>query len=179
MMDERLEALLIDRALDGLSPEVCWLLDEYLAEHPGYEVPAEQFRTTVELARRSLATNADRERAMARGFRLLPVRGMRKAAWLLWPAACAACLVLGWRLGTMGTVGDGSDRPLAAAVGDLPGNAAALAPGMPPYRARAASDDGGFWSLSRLAKLREEMARTRRPASVVEWEAPFKPRISG
>jgi len=179
MMDERLEALLIDRALDGLSPEVCWLLDEYLAEHPGYEVPAEQFRATVELARRSLATNAERERTMARGFRRLPVRGVRKAAWLLWPAACAACLVLGWRLGTVSTVGDGTDRRLAAAIVDLPAGAVDQTPGMPPHRARAESDDGGFWSLSRLAKLREEMARTRRPASVVEWEAPFKPRISG
>jgi len=87
--------------------------------------------------------------------------------------------VLGWRLGTVGTVGDEFDRPLEPVIADLPADAADQAPGMPLRRARAESDDGGFWSLSRLARLREEMARTRRPASVVEWEAPFKPRISG
>ncbi len=179
MMDERLEALLIDRALGGLSPEVCWLLDEYLAEHPGYEVPAKQFRATVELARRSLATNAERERLTAWGHRLPPVRSIRKAAWLLWPAACAACLVLGWRLGTVGTVGDESDRPMESVIAHLPADAADRAPGMPLPPTLAASDDGGFWSLSRLARRHEEMARGRRGVRVIEWEAPFKPRISG
>lgn len=102
MKTENLDALLLDRALGQLAPEVIELLDEHLAQHPAAAVRAAKLQATVALAGAAVAVPVDdaaglAERRFAGARR---TAGMREIAReLLKVAACVAIgLGAGWSL---------------------------------------------------------------------------------
>ena len=78
MNAETLEALLIDRALGQLSPEVEVLLAEHLATHPEAAHTAAELAETVALAARLLKQPAPRLVLPARAVAVFPVRRSRR-----------------------------------------------------------------------------------------------------
>ena len=102
MKTENLDALLLDRALEQLAPDVAELLDEHLAQNPAAAVRAAKVQATVALARAAMAVPMDdaarlSERSFAGARRTARMREIPRE--LLKVAACVAIgLGVGWSL---------------------------------------------------------------------------------
>jgi hypothetical protein len=100
MKTEHLEALLLDRALGQLAPEVADLLDDHLARSPVAANRAETFASTLQLARVATTLPVDATTHLA------PEAAWRRMAWASrWEVArretvkMAACLAVGLVIG--------------------------------------------------------------------------------
>ena len=174
MKPETLESLLIDRALNELSPEVGELLDAYLAQNPSAAAGVARIGDAIELARQAVAAP---DEAPQRGF---AVELAQRRSWLDWfqvprieLVRLAACTALGLALGLSvtsvwrepATVFVSSPKPIVVA------------------KAGAGENDHSaaqFWSLSALAA--ERHARSEAGLAVnhgrLEWDSLFKmPRL--
>jgi len=177
-MDERhLENLLTDQALGELSPSAAWLLEQYLTEHPEQRRLADQVNQTVDLARRALLEPDRMEASLPPMPEFATVQRRRWISFVLWPAACAACLAAGWMLNVAtGTIH--SDKTQIVAV-NVPIAPVTKSGSSEPVRLAAAAKDAeaGFWSVRSIA---ERAIRQRRPADTtagIVWKAPFQPKI--
>jgi hypothetical protein len=153
MKQEILDRLLIDRALEALTPDVAALLDAYLEQEPQQAPAAEEFRTAVRLAR--LAAPPAPAVPLP-PLKLAPMPEARPArldlwrAW--WPAELAAAFVLGIGL-TFWAVRH--TEPAPTRIESRP-RMAALAASEP-------ATPSAFWSLERLASLEPKVAAPRPP----------------
>jgi hypothetical protein len=149
MKIETLEALLTDRALGALPPEVGELLDFHLTLDPEAARLAKDLASTVKLARSAVGGSnvLAYSPPMDRVRRTLKVQRRKTAAWEL--SKLAACILLGLAVGVVSRSGGNpaAERPVAGAdVRPLPvGDAADLAGGR-----------NGFWSLANFAPKRPD-----------------------
>ncbi|MBI5381085.1 MAG: hypothetical protein HZA31_04225 [Opitutae bacterium] len=169
MKTENLEALLLDRALGELRPEVAELLDEHLASRPELAAQAAALADTVQTARSAVAAPTP---VNLPPLVVAPHRGelrswpWRAQSWEL--TKLAACVALGLAVGWAVRSGRPAAQPASSAV------ATVAAPS-------SASGTSGLWSKAALLaehRLRAEAAA--RPGSRYElrWEAPLKtPRV--
>jgi anti-sigma factor RsiW len=179
MKAELLEALLIDRALGALSPEVGELLETHLARDPAAAEQAAGLSATVGLARRAMA------RPEVQPMRSLPLAQWRKQAivqrrharaWEL--TRLAAGLLLGLSLGWYGRTG-----------GDGTGLAEHPRPAEPARLAAVADQSGpvepakSFWALSGFTagpKARPAAAESMNTRYRLRWDSPVKiPQVEG
>lgn len=101
MKSETLESLLIDRAIGELPSDVAELLTAYLAQDPRAAQRADEFVSTLQHARQTVAAPKKAilpPLALAR-FDRVAVRPARKIVWLGEWMKLAACLVAGGLLG--------------------------------------------------------------------------------
>lgn len=171
MNPESLEALLLDQALDELSPEVADLLADHLSRNPDSARRADRLASTAALARRATALPLETPRRSLGLHRLLQVRKAHRR----WAAAgeilrLAACVALGLGLGWYGR----DSRSAAVALESTPPSpVAALSPA--PDEAT-----GGFWSLARLeAAQRERQSYGNRTTERYRLEWDHSPKAPG
>lgn len=177
-MDERhLENLLTDQALGELSPSAAWLLEQYLTEHPEQRCLADQVNQTVDLARRALLEPDRMEASLPPMPEFATVQRRRWISFVLWPAACAACLAAGWMLNVaIETIH--ADKPQIAAVRTVDVPVAKNRSSEPVRLAAAAKDsEEGFWSVRSIAERATRQRRPAETASGIVWKAPFQPKI--
>ena len=177
MKTETLEALLIDRALGALSPEVAELLENYLIQNSDAAQQANSLASTVQLARTAAAgPNASTSPLppLERVRKALTVQRRQAFAWQL--SKLAACMLLGLTIGLVSRFGGnpaGGPNASAAMVRSLATNDAANAVG----------NRNGFWSLANFTPGKSEHAT----ASVrldsryrLRWDSPVKmPHLEG
>jgi anti-sigma factor RsiW len=170
---ENLEALLLDRALGELPPEVAELLDEYLAQNPTAAQHAGTLDSTVNAARTAVAPSAVAPLpplAVLRLRREQQAMRWRSRAWEFGRlAACLALgLVLGWAGRPVRTAPPMAELPVGVAVATLD----------PPAPAVSTP---GFWSVSTLVaeqRARTSAAARRESRYELRWETPLKmPRV--
>ncbi len=171
MKTETLEALLIDRALGALSPEVAELLENHLVQNPGAARQADGLAATVQLARTAAAgppSSTNPLPPMDRVRQTLRVQRRQALGWEL--SKLAACLLLGLTVGLASRFGGGPvGGPTASASVDrsLAANDAAS----------VAGGRNGFWSLANFAPEKSEAAAAGvRPDSRyrLRWDSPVK-----
>ena len=150
MKTETLEALLIDRALGALSPEVAELLEDHLLQNPDAARRADRLAATVQLARAAVAgpkESTGQPPPLDRARKAL--RAQRRQAFVWELSKLAACLLLGLTVGLVSRTGGSSAG----------GPQIAAAAGRQPSAAGAAQDVGTrsrFWSLANLAPGKPE-----------------------
>jgi hypothetical protein len=177
MKTETLEALLIDRALGALSPEVAELLENYLIQNPDAARQANSLLLTVQLARTAVATPSllkNRLPPLDRVRRALAVQRTRRFAWQI--GKLAACVALGLTIGLASRFGGRQGgTPNAAAVSVRPAAGVAESP--------AVAGRNGFWSLANFALDKAEQATAvAGPDSRyrLHWDSPVKmPHLEG
>jgi anti-sigma factor RsiW len=175
MKPETLEALLLDRALGELSPEIAELLDAHFDHDPEAAQQADRLAATVHQARQAVAVKQETPRrplAVARLRREHRAQRQRAFAWEL--ARLAACVVLGLAVGWYGRTA--RETP-AIAVAARPVPPVVVAAGLPPSAASAK----GFWSLANLAAAQRERQPVESRATSryrLRWDSPVKmPRV--
>ena len=149
MKTETLDALLIDRVLGALSPEVAELLENYLIQNPDAARQASSLLSTVQLARTAVATPSllkNRLPSLNRVRRALAVQRSRNFVWQM--SMLAACVLLGLTVGLVSRFGGGRSAAGPNASAALVRNDAANAVG----------NRNGFWSLANFAQGRAEDA---------------------
>ncbi|MCL2641317.1 MAG: hypothetical protein FWD53_10760 [Phycisphaerales bacterium] len=150
MDDLKLEALLMDRALGGMSPEVAGLLDAYLERDAESRGRAEAWENVAGLAKRAMREDRVAELPAFPRRRLEAVRWWgRLGRVAVWGGAMAACLAVGWFLG--------SHKPVAEVE---VGNKVAAVENRQEPRVAAVKD---FWSEERLRTV--VMERRNSPSS--------------
>ena len=160
MKPEMLDPLLLDRALEELSPEVAALLDAHLAQNPDAACRAVELTGTLQLARAATATPAgsppqplDRERLL-RAHRTQLFARRRSEVFRL-----AACLALGLGLGWLARAPQPSAEIAAASPVVAPASALPAAVNSPAR----------FWSVARF-----EAEQRAKSASVGHRESHFE-----
>jgi anti-sigma factor RsiW len=179
MKAELLEALLIDRALGALSPEVGELLETHLARDPAAAEQAAGLSATVGLARRVMArpeTQPTRSLPLARWRKQAVVQQRHARAWEL--TRLAAGLLLGLSLGWYGRPG-----------GDGTGLAEHPRPAEPAGLATVADHSGpvepakSFWALSGFTagqQARPAATGSSKTRYRLRWDSPVKiPQVEG
>ncbi len=168
MKPETLDALLIDRSLGELSPEVEELLLAYLEADPAAAGRQTGLDATLRTARESVALKLDRPRRTTPFAELSQGRPWRPRVRIAWPeilrlaAGLAAGIVLGWQI----TRGPGAPKPESSTALHA---VAALGESKP--------SPAGFWSVTRaLAQTDGRAARRqdRGPAGSPLWRRPGK-----
>ena len=165
MTPEALEALLLDRAMGELSPEVAELLETHLSAHPEAARQAGALAAAMEMARRATAVvrEAPRRPLGVERLRRIQVTGRQwAAAWAF--ARLAACVALGLALGWYGH-----------ALRPAPPTAVASA--TPAWDEPALENAGGFWSRSSLIAAQRERLSAERSPTVryrLRWDSPVK-----
>ncbi len=94
-----MESLLMDQALDALSPDVAQLLQAYLSDHPEFQPLSEAIRETAVLGQKAVAAEMPTE--MPRFPRERLSQKPRQAGWpsvRRWKTI-AACILLGMGIG--------------------------------------------------------------------------------
>lgn len=169
MEREHIESLVADQVLGELSAPASWLLERYLAEHPEHAGDAEQVKRTIELAKSALSNTEPAEAPLPPMPRLRPHDWTARMRSIAWPAACAACLLLGWLLGpATPMVRQATDRTTADVVQRTPvtsGHASTTV---------AAASDGQFWSVRSWVERSSRSFKTSATASGIVWKAPFQ-----
>jgi hypothetical protein len=175
MKTETLDALLIDRALGALPPEVAELLENYLIQNPDAARQANSLLSTVQLARTAVATPSllkNHVPPLDSVRKALAVQRRRRLAWQM--SKLAACVALGLTIGLAARSGGRSDgTPNAAAVSVRPA-AGSVEP--------AAAGRDGFWSLANFAPDKAEHATAAGLDSRyrLHWDSPVKlPHLEG
>jgi anti-sigma factor RsiW len=158
MKQEILDRLLIDRALDALSPEVAALLDEHLEKEPQHMHASQEINNTVRLAKLALAR---RQEMSLPPLKLLllpekaPLRVDPRHTWRL--AELAAALILGIGLGLW------AFRPGEPAVSKPEANRVGVT--------REVFDPApSFWSMKRLASIGSRPSSLQAPR--LTWRSP-------
>lgn len=177
MDEQHIENLLTDQTLGELSPSAAWLLEQYLTEHPEQRRLADQVNQTVDLARRALLEPDRMEASLPPMPEFATVQRRRWISFVVWPAACAACLAAGWMLNAATGPIHANKTQIAAVPAPVTPNAKNGS--SEPVRLAAAAKDSeeGFWSVRSIA---ERATRQRRPAETttgIVWKAPFQPKI--
>jgi len=172
MKPETLDALLIDRALGALSPEVDELLESYLVRNPDAVRQAGSLASVVQLARTAVGGPVEStgfSPPMDRVRKALRAQRRRAFRWEL--GKLAACLLLGLGVGLVSRSGGGTD----------PGRDPAEAAVRPPIAAAEAAivsgGRNGFWSLANLAPGRSEQAAAgiRQDSRYrLHWDSPVR-----
>ena len=187
MKPETLEALLIDRSLNELSPEVGELLDAYLAQNPTAAAGAARLEEVVRLAQRAVPVPevGQASSLSIRGTGILPVRHPwrnRLEACSTWKVftmlrielvRLAACLALGLALGLA-----------VSSVWKVPATASTPSP-KPVVVAKAEIESADrssaqFWSLTEVATERQKRSDAIEPAKHerLQFDSLFKmPRL--
>lgn len=166
MKRETINALLVDRALGELTPEVIELLNQYLADHPELAARAVSMIETASLARAALP------RAQSTSVLPLPEPPWRASNWLRsvtlrgeW-LALAACLVLG---AAIGWISHGLRPPTLAPAGAIASLPRAVGNASGPDLDQNAT----FWSAASLAEYRE--GHNAVPSRYrLRWESPTR-----
>lgn len=153
MKPEMLESLLFDRALGELSPDICALLDAYLAQDAAGAVRAAELSDTLALARRAVhPAPGSNPRALDLARLRRERRAVRSAALRGEMLRLAACLVLGLGLGWLAR----PTRPSAAERARV-----AAAPALPA--ARDTETRPHFWSVARFAPEAANFRPAKKP----------------
>jgi anti-sigma factor RsiW len=178
MKPEALEALLVDRALGELPPEVAELLETHLTGNAEAARSAEGLASAIQLARQAVVhVPAAPRRPLAVG-QLQHVQMTQRRRSMAWElarlAACAAFgLALGWYGRTLRNAPVIALAPPAAA-----GVAPAIVAAEPPAGAGHTAD---FWSLSSLAAAqynREPVESRATNRYRLRWDSPVRmPRV--
>jgi hypothetical protein len=177
MKTETLEALLIDRALGALSPEVAELLENYLIQNPDAAQKANGLESTVQLARTVAASPVMSMGALPPLGRVRKALAVQRRHAFLWEfGKLAACVLVGLAIGLASRFGgrpDGALDTSVALVGSVAVNDAA----------KAEEDRNGFWSLANLAseKSSQAAAGVRLESRYrLRWDSPVKmPHLEG
>lgn len=139
MKTEHLSALLADRALGELPPEVAALLEAWLAQNPAAAEQAAGLDTTVRLARAAVAPPREQpaplDLARFRRESAVPRFRLGRAEMLRLAAVLALGVGLGWAF-----------RPQPAAVPPRPAAATVARPAPSPSSPGATH----FWSVTRF-----------------------------
>jgi hypothetical protein len=167
MKPETLEALLLDRAMGELSPEVAELLDAHLASTPDAARQAGGFAAVIQQARQAVAVAEPPPPLAISRLQQAQVAWRRRA--IIWKTArLAACVILGLTLGWY--VRSTRVPPVVAAT---PASSAVSAP-VPPRGSKSTQD---FWSLARLEAVQQEhqLAESRATSRYrLRWDSPVK-----
>ena len=172
MNAETLERLLMDRALDGLSPDVEGLLAAYLERDVEAAARGREFSTAAATARQVLASGTGVSLPPFPAARIRKLeQSRRQLRWVRNIAGVAASLLIGIGLGAAfsgqrALVPGGADTRLIVSDGVI------------QTVARAEPSADGFWSAQRLYEQR----RATKPAASVRliWDSPVsKPRLGG
>ncbi|HUJ42136.1 MAG TPA: hypothetical protein VLW52_00890 [Opitutaceae bacterium] len=174
MKPETLDALLLDRAMGELPPEVAELLEAHLARHPEAARQAEKLASTLQLARQAMriADELPRRSLAVTRLRQAQARWRRRSMAWGW-ARLAACVVIGLALGWQGHAL--RQNPVTAVA--RPASAGAA----PAIAATVPRDTGDFWSqASMVAAIKERAPAESRSGTRyrLHWESPVKaPRV--
>lgn len=160
MNTEKLNQMLVDRAVGELPADVTELLDAYLAHDAPSAGRMSEIRETVGLARQVLAASVP-ETGKIQPFpsaRIAAARNRRRMAGWVRPLALAACIVLAFLSGTRW---NRAPQPLDA-------RALAL----------AAADVSGFWMVSSRRTAAIDRQTSEFPK--VRWSSPLRwPQVGG
>jgi len=176
MNTETLEALLADRALGALTPEVAELLDAHLARDPEAAQQAAALDATVRLARETVACAGSPLPASlpaARWREQAAVQRGHARAWELSRLAAAVLLglSLGWTVRTDGSRPREAKSPAPSEA--VRGSLAADRPG----------SAHGFWTLASFTESQQTRPNPDgRPMAGyhLHWESPVKmPHVEG
>ena len=171
MNAETLDSLLMDRALEALTPEVDALLSAYLERDEQAAARAQEFAMATNLSRQVLQTRVPAPPPFPAATLRRAQQARRQLVLLRNVASLAACVLIGVGLGSWGT--RSPVTPGAVQIVPMPAtNALNVADG------GARSDGDGFWSARRLYEQSRERSRAR-PARI-EWDSPLRrPRLGG
>jgi hypothetical protein len=177
MKTETLEALLIDRALGALSPEVAELIETHMVQNPDAIRQANSLEATVQLARTAVAGAQASTRQSPPLDRVRKTLGVqRRQAFVRELGKLAACLLLGLTVGLLSRPGGrpaGEPAVAAAAVGPLAANDAA----------NVAGGRNEFWSLANFTPGKSEQAGADARIGSrhrLHWDSPVKmPHLEG
>jgi len=175
MMNENLEALIMDQALGELSPGASWLLDQYMAEHPECQSDAASIRHTIGLTQDMHRGSTPSEPALPPTPSLGSARRGLRYRLLLWPAACAACLLLGWFVRTAippAVPGQSTNVMVADQATSHPKL------NKKPLVALTAADVGSFWSVRSWAEQAARPVSGEATPTGIQWKGPFEPKLN-
>jgi hypothetical protein len=155
---EKLNALLIDHALGETTPDVAALVEAYIEKDPAARATLEEWRATAGLAKRALRENPVILPAFPREAleRSQTMRQWRTR--ILWGAGMAACLAVGFMIGTRW------DEP-ATQVAQEPNAIPSPTSPLPTSPAHIAAVPD-FWSISRFRAIAEN---SQKPAKIATW----------
>lgn len=165
MNDETLDALLIDRALGELAPEVDALLAAYLAHEPDHAARAQRLAGTIELARVAAAADATAPRRPTKLPKWRAPRAAVGAFRRVELIRLAACLALGVAAGWM------ADAQWSARKQPAARPIAAAAPGLKGAHDREGTE---FWSVNALTRGQALRPAIDRAPYRLRWESPGK-----
>ena len=170
MERQHIESLVADQVLGELSPPASWLLERYLAEHPEYGRDAEEVMRTIRLAQSALSSAEPAEAPLPSMPRLRPAGWPMWMQRVAWPAACAACLMLGLMLRPAAPVA----KPDLGQGSTLVERGAPTGPGRSSVTLAAGATDGQFWSVRSWVERSSHSPKGSASASGIVWKAPFQ-----
>jgi anti-sigma factor RsiW len=170
MDTEKIESLLMDHALGATSADVAALIEAYIAKDDAARAKLEEWRQLAGSAK--LALRADPMILPAFPRQALQRSQRRKVFRLAaWGAGMAACVALGFALGSLRNGGGEGTQSVVAQMSNQ------VTEQMTPARVAAVRD---FWSVSRL---REYARNAQKPAADADasWWSILQPpvRIGG
>jgi len=101
MDKNKIESLLTEQALNGLSPDVEDLLEAYLSDHPEFQATAQSIRRTAELGRKAVSAPLPSDLPPFPKERML--RAVQRSYWKSvgrWGLSTAASILIGIGIGT-------------------------------------------------------------------------------
>jgi anti-sigma factor RsiW len=177
MKTETLDSLLMDRALGALSPEIAELLDSYLIQDPDAAQHAANLKSTVELARLTVALpDAPMSPSPSWDRVCRTLRVQRRRVFLAELGKLAACLILGLAVGLASHPVSGSaGKPIAAVAAS--GSTDSVS------RSSVPAEGNGLWSIANFKpEILEQTASGGRLNGRyrLHWDSPVKmPHLEG
>ncbi len=168
MKPETLEALLLDRAMGELSPEVAELLEAHLAGVPDAARQAGGLAAVVQQARQAVALPEEAPPPLATARLQRAQAAWRRRAFIWETARLAACVILGLTLGWY--VRPARVTPVVAAAP----TSSAVNASVPPLVSESTHD---FWSLARLEAVQQEHQPVESRSTSryrLHWDSPVK-----
>lgn len=178
MKPETLEVLLLDRAMGELPPEVVELLETHLTHNPEAARQADQWASTLQLARQAVAMVPEVPRRPLAVERLRQARATQRRWSIAWGfAKLAACVAFGLTLGWYGRAL--RQAPVMAVASPATTRTSSMIAGTLPPDARENAID--FWSLSGLAAAQQSRQSVESRATNryrLHWDSPVRmPRV--
>lgn len=153
MDKNKLESLLTEQALSGLSPEVEDLLESYLADHPEFQVMAESIHRTAELGQEAVSVPTPSDLPPFPGERIL--YAMQHSRWKQLGRrgfSIAASILIGIGIGLLFTHKQRAFEPIDLFA-------------QPPVNTRGLDSARAFWStqtyLERYQKNRTKQIESK------------------